>query len=572
MSKLILHIAIFTLVVSSCAGSKKVLSSSKDDVVAPDPVYISAFHEGIRLKLKGRNDEAVLKFEECLSISQTDPAVYYAIAQIATKKNDFQTAQLNLEKAHQLDESNHWYVYELAQLALGNEDYSTAIVYLNELVDIENRNTEWQFMLAEAYIRNNQVQNGIDVYDRVEEITGLIPGLSIQKFQLYQSISKSEEALAELEKAESTFPRDESILGAYVDYYYRIGDVSKATEYVEKLIAVNPENGQAQLSYAEILLGNGKKKEALEALESVFKDKKIDENTKVEIVLMIKERYASWKAAQLTLSKLLVETYPENSRANSLYADEFIEKDDYLNALPFYKKSLKIDPSEFAVWNQVVLIEYQLKRFDDLYNDTKACLELYPTNISIYLLNGIACNELGKYEEAIEILETGLVYVVEQNPVADEIYGELGMAYYAVGSFRKGDDMYEKGIANSNSNLLRYSYAVSLIKSNRNLEKAARFLADIRSNSPNNVSYLLLETRLRILNKEYEEAKVVLEQFLLTNPDSESNAEFCELFGDVYFLTKNNEKARFYWGLASQSGGDKELLLKKINGEEWYVE
>ena len=81
MSKLLLHIVLIVFLASSC-GTKKLSSSGSSQISKKDYPYITKFHEGIRLKTKGRTDEAIAKFEECLVIRKDDDAVYYALSKL----------------------------------------------------------------------------------------------------------------------------------------------------------------------------------------------------------------------------------------------------------------------------------------------------------------------------------------------------------------------------------------------------------------------------------------------------------------------------------------------------------
>ena len=96
--------------------------------------------------------------------------------------------------------------------------------------------------------------------------------------------------------------------------------------------------------------------------------------------------------------------YPNDSKAHSIQGNYYLraEKDDL--ALAAYKRALKIDKSQFAIWNQVLIMEYQAKLYPDLYENGKECASLFPTNTTVVLLYGVASNQLGKYQEAIDAL------------------------------------------------------------------------------------------------------------------------------------------------------------------------
>lgn len=73
--------------------------SCRTSVESTNPIksetYISAFHEGVRLKLLGNYEEAVARFKKCLKEKPEDDASHFALAQISLIKGD-----LEIGRAH----------------------------------------------------------------------------------------------------------------------------------------------------------------------------------------------------------------------------------------------------------------------------------------------------------------------------------------------------------------------------------------------------------------------------------------------------------------------------------------
>jgi len=54
---------------------------------------------------------------------------------------------------------------------------------------------------------------------------------------------------------------------------------------------------------------------------------------------------------------------------------------------------------------------------------------MYPSQPIFYLINGVASNTLNQPKKAIEILESGLDYIVDDTKMEADFYNQLSKAY-----------------------------------------------------------------------------------------------------------------------------------------------
>ena len=64
-------------------------------------------------------------------------------------------------------------------------------------------------------------------------------------------------------------------------------------------------------------------------------------------------------------------------------------------------------------------------------------LESFPLQPYFYYTYGLSYNKNAKYKKAIEILENGLDYLLDEDPLSEKIYSELAAAYTALGNISK---------------------------------------------------------------------------------------------------------------------------------------
>jgi tetratricopeptide (TPR) repeat protein len=78
---------------------------------------------------------------------------------------------------------------------------------------------------------------------------------------------------------------------------------------------------------------------------------------------------------------------------------------------------------------KIITHEVKNNLFEMLYNDSKVGLELFPAQPLLYKINGLALNNIGKYNEAIDVLTLGIDFVIDNNEMEAGFYDELSKSY-----------------------------------------------------------------------------------------------------------------------------------------------
>ena len=108
-------------------------------------------------------------------------------------------------------------------------------------------------------------------------------------------------------------------------------------------------------------------------------------------------------------------------------------------------------------------MEYQQGKNEDLYQDSKRCLELFPSIGTVYLLNGVSANQTKRYSEAFEVLSVGKEMVYNDKAISAEFLGQLGEASFGLKEYTQGKAYYKKALElDPNSQLIEKQLRVSL--------------------------------------------------------------------------------------------------------------
>lgn len=553
--------------ITSCGIIKK---DKKEEPVftAAEYPYIEKFHEGIRLKTRGQIDESIKMFEQCLLIKQNDDAVYYALSELYLMKNNAAKSAEYIQLAANLDPDNIWYTQEVAYMEFERGNYKEAVVNFKKLVDHEPRNVDWLFGYAESLTKAGKTAEAIKALDKTEEQVGIHPELSIKKFKLYVEIKQPEKGILEIEKARKAYPNEPNLIATLIDYYFEIGKEEEAVKMLEELVKASPGNGRAHLALADIYRQKGDQKRAYEELKAAFNSEDIDIDTKMKILISIHETSGKIDPEVYELVELMVSQYPTDAKAHSIRGDYMLRANNEDEALKSYKEALKYDKSQYPIWNQVLIMEYQKSNFTDLYIDSKECLEYFPTIPLIYLLNGVSANQLKKYDEAVSSLETGKDLVVNDVALESEIYGQLGEAYFGLMKIEEGKTNYEKALKlDPESSLLKNNYAYRLALLKIDLDKALKMIDEVVQADSEVAHFVDTKGFVLFQMEKYAEAMIFYQKAYKLKP---SDKIVVEHMGDGYIKEGNKIKAVEFWLKAKELGSTNKNLDKKIEKKEYY--
>lgn len=563
MMRITAYISI-VLLLFSCGTSKKKETASRP----VDPAYIQAFHEAVRYKIRGQVDESIRGFEKCLTMRQDDDAVYFALSQLHLMKNDMQRSSEYIQKAAKSDPKNIWYTQELAYMYFEIGNYPEAIKNFEKLVKYEPRNVEWLYGYAESLVRGGKTNDAIKAYNKMEDQIGKHPELAIQKFKLYLQLKQDEKAINEINEARKEFPQDPQLIATLVDYYFQRGKNEQAVQMLEELIKADPENGRAHLALADIYRQKGQQKKAYEYLKKAFTCPDVTIDNKMQILINILDNSYKIDPEVIELVNLTVEYHPFEAKSHSIRGDYMLRLEKEDEALLSYREALKYDKSVFPIWNQVLVMLYQKSDFETLYSDSKECLTYFPTQSQVYLLHGVSSNQLKKYDEAVDVLKSGIDFVTNDKIMEAEFYGQLGEAYFGKKDLAKGKENYDKALKlDPKSLLLKNNFAYRLALAKTELDKALGLMDFVQASNDQSPHFLDTKGFVLFQMGKYPEAKNFLERAYKLNP---KDKVIIEHMGDLYFKLGDKELAVELWKEAKEKGSVNQVLDKKIEKREYY--
>lgn len=555
------------LVIGACRTSKETTTTRV--LTSADYPYIRTFHSAVRFKSKGQYKEAIQAFDSCFTARPTDDAAAFGLAQCYLLVNDKTKSSQYTEIASKLDPNNIWYTQELAYMYYNQSKFEEAKKCFAKMIEKEPKNIDWLFGYADLLRRTNKPLEAVSALDKMEDQLGVLPDISVQKFELYMAAKQEEKALNELTKARKVYPDDLQLIGTLVDYYFQKRETTKAQEMLVELVKNDPSNGRANLALGELYLRQFKKPEAYTYFKAAFEGEGVDVDTKMKVLVMLMEQQTKIEPELVELTDIMAIKHPSDAKSYSIKGDVLLQNGNKKEALAAYKQALKFDDSRYPIWNQVLLLEYELRDFDALYLDARACSALFPSLPNVQLLYTIACLQNGRYEETIDAASIGRELVVNDPKIEAEFYAQSGDAYFHMKQHEAGITDYEKALKLDPSNLLtKNNYAMRLALAGKQLDKAMNLIEEVISLAPDQAPFLDTKGMVLFQKEKYNDAKNL---FLKVNELQPNDRNYVEHLGDVYFKTGDTNKALELWKSAQQLGSKNKMLDKKIQTKNYVA-
>ena len=530
------------------------------------------FFNALKAKSLENYDEALEQFQKCIAMDNKQAVPFYESALINKSLGNLNLAAEQAKIAIEIELNNRWYQLNYAEILLDNQEFKLASVEYKKLLLEEPGNKELYFLLADSYIYDNEYLNAIEVYDDLEQIKGVDKMVSMQKHKLYMQLEKKRLAINELQNLLEKYPNEIETLEILSELYLLNDEKEKAFDILKKIATIAPKSGRIHLTLADYYRQQGDNFKSFEELKLAFKSVKLGVEIKVRILASYFDLIAVnniMKDQAYTLAKLLMQSHPNDVRSNAVYADILYTDSRFSEAKEQYLIVLEKDKTKSQVWSQVLFIQAEQNDFAGMIKTSEEALIYFSTDPLFYYFNGVANKWFKKYDDAINSLNMGVEFVLDNRMLLLELYSSLADSYHAIKEHKLSDEYYEKSLAIDSNNVLilnNYAYYLSLRKTNLEDAKKMSFKCNqlVKDNGTYQDTYAWILYELA----DYEQAKIWIQKSLANGSDI--SAVVLEHYGDILYQLGNIEGAIIEWEKAKKIGKASKFLDKKIEDGKLY--
>jgi tetratricopeptide (TPR) repeat protein len=524
------------------------------------------FIEALKQKMIGNQQAAVTLFSKCLEINPNSSSAMFELAKIHFSSGDQTSSALLLEKAINLSPDNKWYKILLAQIYQQGKQFQKAADLYQDLYAHDPENLEYLYMNAALLNSAEKYDLSLKAYDELEKKVGVNDQISVEKQQIYQAEGKKKEALKELQKLVDLNPKEPRYYGLLADFYLSEKDEANALKNYMKILEIDPDNGFVLFSLASFYKEKGDKDKAWEYARKGFGNKSVEVDTKIQYYLMMtaepdKPFFTDDQVNELV--NILVNTNGDDYRVYTVYAEYLIHKGKLAEARDQLRQVLVNEKDNYLIWERMLMLSNDLQDFKSVDTDAAKALELFPNQPVLYGLRAVACLQLQKYTEALDILKEGEQYVLDNKPLKIQFELYRGEANYKLNKFEDAYKSFDTVLVLDPVNYLamnNYAYYLSL--RNENLEKAELLSGQAVKANPDNATYLDTYAWVLFMRKDYQLAKFYME--IAIKNGGEKNGVIVEHYGDILFMLGEKDLAMEQWKKALTTGESSEFLKEKI--------
>ncbi len=422
-----------------------------DDLGNVSDEYQELFFEALKQKGIENYDKAVTALLKCQEIDDSESILFYELGKNYNKLKNFGAAEDVLKKAVKKEPDNEWYLDELYESYVQQKNYDKAIKTVKQLVKFH---PDYKEDLASIYIRTKKYKDALRVLDDLDDELGVSDIRDRLRNQIYNATGRKKEQIANLKERVEDNPDVEK---NYLELIYRYSenkDEKKAFETAKKLLEINPESQLVHLALYKFYLDGNKAEKAIESMKIVLNSRQIKPESKAKVLSDFVKFVAAnqeYEKDLVEITSLVTNTATDGKTLVEL-AQYYLIKGDKEKALQHYLEAQQLEADNFGLLRNILLLHIDLEQYKEAEQKSDEALEKFPSQPVLYLINGVALNRLNRASEAVDSLDAGLDYIIDNNKMEADFYKQLSKAYTTLNNLQKAKTFSDKAKALELSN------------------------------------------------------------------------------------------------------------------------
>lgn len=386
--------------------------------------------------------QALNKAEKVATTPENKAVVNFEMAKNYAELKVYHAAEKNYEKVlnslgDRLDVLEHLY-----DLYYQQRDYTKAIPLVRKLIPFDE---DYKEDLANLLTLNKEYDEALKQLDELDSSWGESDIRNALRAQIYRATGNTEGAIENLEQKIDNNPKNEKEYLGLIFLYSEQGNTEKAFESAKNLLKSNPKSQIVHLALYKFYLDSGNTEEALKSMKIVFASNQIDHENKYRVLgdfIQFVSKNPQYEEDLETMATLFSDE--NGGKVYEKLGDYFSTKQKKEQALHFYEKGIAISLDNFNLLKNTLLLQIDIKKYAAAAKLSEKGLEIFPAQPLIYLLNGVANNGLENATLAINSLETGLDFILDDPQMEYDFYNQLNLAYTTKGDLKKAKTSAEK--------------------------------------------------------------------------------------------------------------------------------
>tara|TARA_R100001530_G_scaffold134887_2_gene110745 strand:+ start:1134 stop:2498 length:1365 start_codon:yes stop_codon:yes gene_type:complete len=410
-----------------------------------------AFQESFFEALKQKGIEnyelalaALTKAEKAAKSEENKAVVYFEMGKNHTYLKQYAEAEENFNKVLKSQGDRLDVLEQFYELYYQQREYKKSIPLVQKLIPFDE---DYKEDLANLYILTKQYDKALEQLDELDQVWGESDIRNALRAQIYRATGNTEGAIENLEQKIDNNPKNEKEYLNLIFLYSEQGNKEKAFEAAKNLLKNNPKSELVHLALYKFYLNEGNATEAIKSMKIVFNSEEVDKETQYKVLGDFIQFVNENPKYETELGEIVNQFSIENGRVYEKLGDYYAAKNRKEDALNAYEKGIVQDPDNYNLLKNTLLFQIDFKKYEAAAKLSSEGLEIFPAQPLLYLLNGVANNGLQKSEAAIESLEIGLDFILEDPKMERDFYEQLSLAHRTKGDAQKAKMYADKATA-----------------------------------------------------------------------------------------------------------------------------
>lgn len=413
-----------------------------DDLGNIEDKYQEYFFEALKQKGIENYDRSIKALLKCIELDDSESVVYYELGKNYIQLKNFGDAEKALKKAVSKDPENEWYLDELYGVYYELNDFDKALKTVKQLVKFH---PDYKEDLASLYFRNKKYKAALKVLNDLDRELGGSKSRDYLRNQIYNATGRDKDRIENLVERVENNPTQETNYLSLIYRYSEKGNTKKAYETATKLLQQNPSSQLVHLALYKFYLDDNKPKKAISSMRIVLKSNKIKPDAKAKVLndfVKFVKNNPEYESELIEVTTMIA--LAEGWKSHIELARYHLSKDNKAQALKHYQSAYEKESNNFDIIKNILLLQIDLKQYQETITLSEETLEIYPAQPVLYLLNGVANNQLNRPKDAINVLEIGIDYVIDDIKMESDFYKQLSIAYKLNNNITKAQTFAKK--------------------------------------------------------------------------------------------------------------------------------
>lgn len=412
-----------------------------DDLGNVSDTFKESFFEALKQKGIENYGRAIEALEICVKSQPNNAVLHFEFGKNYNALKQYDSAEASLKKALSLKANDEDILKELYDVQFNKKDYQSAAETVQKLIVFD---LIYKEDLAKLYQRTRDYDKALQELDELDDAQGASTYRDNLRRVIYRQSDNKQAQANVLERRIKTNPNNPQNYLNLIYIYSEMNNNSLAFSTAQKLLKAQPDLDLAHMALYKGYLEKGQVNEAIASMKIVLKSNQIDKETKGKVLKDFMQYSTENPEVSNELETVLDDA--DNDKDPKDLALFYLEQKDNAKALQFFAEALEEYPTDYDVLKNLALLQIDAQQFSNAVATTTKGLDVYPSQPLLYLLQGVAHNNTSAFKNALESLEFGIDYIIDDSKMEADFFTQMSVAFTGLGNNSKATEFQQRAI------------------------------------------------------------------------------------------------------------------------------